>query len=108
MKPLVILAVLFAASSAAAQTLQKAPLQQPPTQQPAPQQQPLILDPKTWDLDRPATTPSSPFGSGSPSLQQRSTGPSFAPSIQTQPTPDSMPPDRRQEYVPTLRLKVPL
>jgi hypothetical protein len=104
MKPLVILAVLLAASSAAAQTLRQAP---PP--QPAPlQQQPLILNPDTWNVGRSATAPASPFAPGSPSAAQPSSGPTFRPSIGTQPTPDAMPPDRRQEYIPTLRLKVPL
>jgi len=109
MKPLIILAVLVAASSAAAQTLRSAPQTQPAPPQPAPpQQQPLILDPNSWNVGRSATAPGSPIGPGNPSSAQPSTGPTLTPSIGSQPAPDAMPPDRRQEYVPTLRLKVPL
>jgi hypothetical protein len=107
MKPLVILAVLFATSTATAQTVRQAPLQQATPAQPAPQQ-PLILDPKSWGQDESATAPASSFAPGSPSSRQPSTGPTLTPSIGSQPAPDSMPPDRRQEYVPTLRFKVPL
>jgi hypothetical protein len=106
MKPLVILAVLVAASSAAAQTVRQAPPPQPaPPQQ---QQQPLILNPDNWTVGRSATAPLSSGAPGSPGAAQPSAGPTFRPSIGTQSTPDGASPDRRQEYVPTLRLKVPL
>jgi len=107
MKPLVILAVLLATSTATAQTVRPGPLQQATPVQPTPQQ-PLILDPKSWGQDESATAPGSSFSSGNPSSRQPSTGPTLTPSIGSQPVPDAMPPDRRQEYVPTLRLKVPL
>jgi hypothetical protein len=111
MRPLVILAVLVAASSAAAQTVHQAPTPQAAPQSAAqpPLQQPLNLDPKIpWNLGGGAAGQASPYAPDAVGGRQPLSGPTLSPSIGTQPAPDSMPPDRRQEYVPALRLKVPL
>jgi len=108
MKPLVILAVLLAASAAAAQTVRQQP-PPPGPQQPQGPQGPLRIDPKIpLNLDGSPTVPAWPGTPGSTGLRLPNSDATLMPSLRSPPTPDAMPPDRRQENVPTLRLRVPL
>lgn len=104
MKPFLILAMLLSAPLAAAQTVTTAPSPWRP-------QQPLNLDPKLpLNLDGTPAVPVSPAQSSGSNLLilPNSGGASLAPSLRQPAQPDSMPPDRHQEMVPALRLKVPL
>jgi len=114
MRQIIILAMLLNAPIAAAQTVKSTPPAQVQPQVQAPLWRPLDLNPKLppLRLDTMQGLSAAPTAPTPPGATSRSgyqpPPPTFMPSLERHQQPDSMPPDRRPEVIPGVRLKVPL